>query len=231
MTVKLGLERPIEWAGSSKRRYARVWSVVRAGVDDTPGSVQWMPAHTSESAIGQATGSDGTHISHDMWCSNQLCDALAKQSAETVRIPDSDRGQFLRKRDHVAEMLIYLGQVTFAANALLFSDGVVRRDSTAVKSYRVRRGKASNSKTSATVLPKVRQGPAKQHLSAGIRRRSKFGGVGKRPTIKRGSARAIRDIEARREADLQHWWRESRSHVLKPACQHAPSAKERLEAL
>jgi hypothetical protein len=41
----------------------------------------------------------------------------------------------------------------------------------------------------------------------------------------------MKNIEARHEADFQHWWRESRNHVRSARCQDAPSAKERMDAL
>lgn len=106
-TVQLGVRQEAQWAGSSKRRYARIWQVIHSGLDDgaAAGSVIWMPAHTSQDRIGEAKCSDGMPISADMWCANQLVDLLAKQAAESVR----------HDADTVSRIHDRLGQLTEVA--------------------------------------------------------------------------------------------------------------------
>jgi hypothetical protein len=227
-TVKLGLGRPIEWANSSKRKFARIWGVVRAQVDDGPGIVQWMPAHVSECDIGQVKGSDGSCITRDMWCANQMCDLLAKDSAETVRVPEATRSKMIHRRKQLGELLVYLGHLTFAANGLRLHDGSIVRDSTAVKSFRVKRSKVRKGK----VLVKPRPAsPTKSHWSIGFCRRAAIQCMSRETRKSHASVRALRGVEARKEAEFQHWWRESRSQLLRPRDPGASSATERLKAL
>jgi len=90
-SVRLGTKQPSEWAHSSKRRFARIWAIIFSQLDDAKDVVHWMPAHTSESAIGQKYCSDGYTVSEMRWCGNQICDLLAKQSADEHRVAGDDR--------------------------------------------------------------------------------------------------------------------------------------------
>ena len=103
--------------------------MVRAQFDELPDCVQWMPAHASESSVGQLACSDGTMVSHDMWCSNQICDMLAKQAAASVRVPTSCSNSLLHRQKQLRELLHYLGHLTLAANGVVLPDGTVVRDS------------------------------------------------------------------------------------------------------
>ena len=86
-TVQVGVQQLSQWAGSSSRRYARVWSVIHVGLDGgaCASMVQWIPAHTSRDRIDEVSCSDGTVVTEAMWCANQMADLLAKQAAESVR--------------------------------------------------------------------------------------------------------------------------------------------------
>lgn len=97
----------------------------------SPDLVQWMPAHSSETSVRWLACSDGTFVDHDMWCANQVCDMFAKQAANSVRVPRSNRNQLLHRQKQLRELLMYLGRVTYAANRFSRADGVVVRDSTA----------------------------------------------------------------------------------------------------
>lgn len=61
-SIRSGSSKSASWAQSSKRRYARVWSVIKSQLDDTDECVHWMPKHTSKSAIGQRVSSDGRYM-------------------------------------------------------------------------------------------------------------------------------------------------------------------------
>lgn len=53
-TVQMGVNASAAWAGSSKKRYARIWTVLHVGLDHgkEAGRVVWMPAHMARSRIG-----------------------------------------------------------------------------------------------------------------------------------------------------------------------------------
>jgi len=228
-TVKLGLGRPSEWAGSSKRKFARIWNVVRAQVDDIPDAVQWMPAHVSESSVGHVKASVG-RVTHDMWCANQICDILCKESAESVRVPEATRVQLTSRRKQLGELLVYLAHLTVAANGLKLPDGSFLRDSTAVKSFRIKRGIVLPGRG---VVKQTAPTHAKFHWSVGFRRRAtrQRGAPAPKPRKSCNASRLIEGVEARKEADFQHWWRESRSQSLRPRDPEALTAHDRREAL
>ena len=72
MSVKIGAAQPMEWARSFKRRLGRVFMIVAEQLEGTIDVVQWMPAHTSEDAIGRKQCSDGSVIIATTWRSNSL---------------------------------------------------------------------------------------------------------------------------------------------------------------
>ena len=73
--------------------------------------------------------------------------------------------------------------------------------------------------------------PTKSHWSIGFRRRDAISSAAMRPRRSHTIVRALRGVEARKEADFQHWWRESRSQLLRPRVPGALSATERMNAL
>ena len=85
-TVQLGVNASAAWARSSKRRYARIWTVLHVGLDhgDEAGRVVWMPAHTARSRVGEVKCGDGSAVTEHMWAANQLADLLAKEGAGLV---------------------------------------------------------------------------------------------------------------------------------------------------
>ena len=61
-----------------------------------------------------------------MWCANQMADLLAKEAAESVRyLPDTRAWLKNRAKD----LAVYVGKLTFEANAHKRDDGEVERDS------------------------------------------------------------------------------------------------------
>ena len=86
-SVRVGFTRGSKWAGSSKRRYARVWTSLYALVDEGEQWVHWIPAHTSEASIDSAVCSDGSVVDEIKWHANQMADLLAKDAAEAARVP------------------------------------------------------------------------------------------------------------------------------------------------
>ena len=107
-SVRLGVRKSLSWAQSSKRRYARIWSALANQLEDNAEVVHWMPAHIPQSEIGQAIASTGEHVSEDMWCANQIVDLLAKDGADLVRYPSSDRQYVLSIESKVKELAIFL---------------------------------------------------------------------------------------------------------------------------
>ena len=94
-TVRRGVARGVLWGGSSKRKYSRVWTSLSTMLDENTESVHWMPAHTPKSSIGCVHCSDGSIVDDIKWCSNQIVDLLAKDSAEGNRVPPAFRASFL----------------------------------------------------------------------------------------------------------------------------------------
>ena len=92
-TVQQGLQQSTQWLHSSKRRYARIWSVIHSNLDDGAGAdtVTWMPAHTSACSVGEARCSNGELLTSAGRFANELADMLAKRAAGTVRQPEAYR--------------------------------------------------------------------------------------------------------------------------------------------
>ena len=75
MSVKVGVAQLMEWVRTSKRRFGRVFMIVAEQLEGTIDVVQWMPAHTSEEAIGHKVCSDRSVITATMPLS---CQASAR---------------------------------------------------------------------------------------------------------------------------------------------------------
>jgi hypothetical protein len=237
-SVRLGTIQPAAWAGSAKRRLAKIWSVINIQLDDTRDLVHWMPAHTSESSIGQKLCSDGYTVSEVRWCGNQVADILAKEAAESCRVCGEARSKLMFHEKQLLDLAIFLGKLTHAANAHVLPDGTKLRDSQANGKLAGRRKNPKRkSPIKAIRVPEV---PASKRIKAFSSddwihawRRSHA----TRPQPQEGISRMVRVRRAteshnqRQEAAFRDWWRESRSQSLQPRPADAPTATQRLEAL
>ena len=111
-SVRLGLLKGPVWAQSAKRKFARVWSSLAAITEEAQETIHWIPAHTPESSIGCVRCSDDTWVDEIKWKGNQMVDTLARDAAESVRIPVSARVRLLRREFQLREFVIYLGKLT-----------------------------------------------------------------------------------------------------------------------
>ena len=93
--------------------------------------IHWMPAHTSEASVGEVFGSDGVPIDEVKWCSNQIVDLLAKESALANRVDWRTRQKTCAWQVQMRQLVMYLGKPTVEANAHRVGD-VVLRDSEAI---------------------------------------------------------------------------------------------------
>ena len=235
-SVRVGFTRGGRWAGSSKRRYARVWTSLYAIVDEGEQWVHWIPAHTSEASIDSAVCSDGSVVDETKWCANKMVDHLAKDAAETVRVPVQVRSRLLHRELQLREFSIYLGKLTHAANSFQGPDGVVRdSDSKRPQGRKVNKTRSSTK----SVRPKsfvgvVRRAASKTGTKSSwcmpascTRMHSKRHSLTAANALR--SARAKAAIDARLEASFVESWRERRAATLKPS--EGPSASERMNAL
>ena len=80
--------------------------------------VVWVPAHISESRIGDVSCGDGTPITKHMWLGNKLVDELAKRGAHTIKAPQDVVRSVVARQLQAQELAGHLlGQVTALANA------------------------------------------------------------------------------------------------------------------
>ena len=100
-----------------------MWTLVSWHLDDSQQVVQWMPAHTAQTSIGQKHCSDGEVVDEHKWCANQLVDLLAKQAAEDIRVPAESRHTIICQEIQLTELAVFLGKLTFAANNHELPDG------------------------------------------------------------------------------------------------------------
>ena len=144
----------------------------------------------------------------------------------------------MHREQQLKEFAVYLGKLTHAANSFVRADGVIVRDSdpkrprkTAgmkVKKAAAKRGKVNVVVPSSSVSSEP---PASSWRmpNACVSPVSRASSV--LPFCEKSAAKNIlKGIEARQEADFQHWWRESRSTMLQPKV-GGTSAGDRLEAL
>ena len=126
---------------------AQLWSRIATLLDDNvyalieTGKLIWMPAHSSQSAIGRAVRSDGHFVTPLDWRANRLADAIAKAAAGCDQVC-VDAVRLLAKAEQlVAHECAVLGSVTFAANhnssEVTGHDGIARtviaRDAAALR--------------------------------------------------------------------------------------------------
>ena len=113
-------------ACSAKRPLARVNRLMHQAFDDTgPGSVVWMPAHTSEADVGIKKLSDGSRLTAIDRKLNGKADEQAKIAAESVRAPLTVRQDHDCYMQNIEDASIWLGMVTWMAGNL---QGAVKRD-------------------------------------------------------------------------------------------------------
>ena len=124
-TVQAGVNASAAWAGSSKRRYARIWTVLHAGLDhgEEAGRVVWMPAHTTRDRIGEAKCGDGSTVTEHMWAANQLADLLAKKGAYLAAHPPDVICDLEGKAKLCKQVAMYVGQLAHEANQHRTHDG------------------------------------------------------------------------------------------------------------
>ena len=133
-TVQVGVRQEPQWLRASKRRYARIWTVIHAALDDgaSANTMVWLPAHTSQDRVGEAQCSDGLVLSYDMWQANRMVDLLAKEAAERVRQPPATRKWIKSHFKRLRDVAVFVGQLTYEAGAHVSPDGTVVRDSVGV---------------------------------------------------------------------------------------------------
>ena len=166
---------------------------------------------------------------------------LAKDGAVRARRSARERTFLLGREKQLRELARFMGQLTFAANNYSRSDGVVLRDSTAVKSFRKRRPKQSSPKKvvpakaeeTAKLVSKQKCRPLRSRfVFYGLSRPSHMSCVGKLNTRRFVERRSMGiEWERRDEASFMEWWRESRSHSLKPRDLALPTAQQRTQDL
>ena len=64
-----------------------------------------------------------------MWCSNQLVDLLAKDSAESIRATKAFCDSLVHKEAQLADLAMFIAKLTHEANSWIGPDGVKMRDS------------------------------------------------------------------------------------------------------
>ena len=238
-SVRLGTRQPLEWAGSSKRRYARIWQVIASHIEDQYETVQWMPAHISCSSIGQKVCSDGRLVDHEMWLANDTVDQLAKGAAETCRVPFSQRHWFICREKQLLDLVVFVGKLTNAANSFALPDGTIIRDSEdcPLRRPKHQRRKARTGKDPSTRSPlssadAPERNTQQEWLSAWLRDTvSRAPSGGRPPHSHVSSARVQARITERQEEAFQDWWRESRSQSLTPRDPALPTASKKMADL
>ena len=173
-----------------------------------------------------------------LWCSNQIVDQLAKDSADTVRFSSKFRVSLLSREQQLTDLAIYLGRLTHEANNHMVG-GKPSRDSEAVKSTRRKKiiSKAkpgikeklkasgpseSHARTSSWTMPGLceRPAPDQSFFRRGVQSLSK---------ARRKHAQVER--ASREQAAFMASWRESRSVSMQPRPASLPSAQDWLNAL
>ena len=228
-SVSKGSRQSTEWASSSKRKYARIWSPLALQLEGRSEVVAWIPAHTPESSIGHRHCSDGSLLSEELWGANQIVDLLAKYAADGARVAESSRVWFHKYEAKVRELATYLGRLTYEANNFCLPNGDVVRDSDAselIRRVRVKKlGKAfpKNTRKQKTSLSSTSRGTWRGLYSAKPK-----GSVSSTGISHKVQAKAI---DERQRLAFFEWWRKVRETILKPRPENMPSAKQRLDAL
>ena len=240
-TVVDGIRRGHRWIYSSKRRYHQHWVSIFQALDagESAGKVVWVPAHISESRIGDVSCGDGTLLTEHMWRGNKLVDELAKRAAHTIKAPQDVVRNVVDRQVQAQELAVFVGQVTAHANAWPGDDGGIRRDSTGKpqgtrRSFKKKRRAASVAGDGRSV------GGVAVPVDAMLLRLDVTALSRPSPTPSPWVARArnLRDAaaraEAKNEASFSEWWRQSRDLRMAKASgagSQRLSARERLDAL
>ena len=82
--VKISVHNGLRWSlSSSRRKLTRAWMPLANIFEDSTGSVAWLPAHCSKSAIGVRELSNGRKFDSVDHATNDLVDTWAKNEAKT----------------------------------------------------------------------------------------------------------------------------------------------------
>ena len=240
-TVVDGIRRGHRWIYSSKRRYHQHWVSIFQALDagESAGKVVWVPAHISESRIGDVSCGDGTLLTEHMWRGNKLVDELAKRAAHTIKAPQDVVRNVVDRQVQAQELAVFVGQVTALANAWPGDDGGIRRDSTG-KPQGTRRSFKKKRRVASVAGDGRSVGGVAVPVDAMLSRLDVTALSRPSPTPSPWVARArnLRDAaaraEAQNEASFSEWWRQSRDLRMAKASgagSQRLSARERLDAL
>ena len=202
------------------------------------GRVVWVPAHISESRIGDVSCGDGTPITKHMWLGNKLVDELAKRGAHTIKAPQDVVRSVVARQLQAQELAVFVGQVIALANAWPGDDGKLRRDSTGVPQA-VRRGNKRQRRACSGVGNDCGAGLAAPVAVVPLRAdATAWPRPLPTPSPMAARARSHRDAAARAEtqseASFSVWWRQSRDLRMSQtpvAGSQRLSASGRLDAL
>ncbi len=123
-SVRDGYHRGQKWATAPGRYFARIWTVIYSAAD-TPDDllpIIWMPAHTAEWEIGEATKSNGAVLAKQDRDNNALVDKSAKIAAEAHRVRQAVRATILESVADVTDMAMWIARITLLANRYKLPD-------------------------------------------------------------------------------------------------------------
>jgi len=165
-----------------------------------------------------------------MWLANQLVDLLAKEAAETVRLPVSTRLWLQERLTQLKDVAIFVGKLTYEAGAHQLANGGFARDSAPLSSRRptganrIRRVSAEQTQAVAAACSEVASvsvselGTGSTHIQLpGCRAMSdQAPAAAARRRARQRDAMAA--DEKQRESTFQTWWCENRSQkVMQPS--------------
>ena len=128
-TVVDAVHAGIEVACGPHRPLSRVLSMLFTQLDDVPSQhVVWMPAHTTESKVGETLLSNGAVLTHPDRQSNQRADTEAKAAARVFAMDPEVIKDVQHKARVVEESAKWLGHATWLAT---HGDPTAPRDSQA----------------------------------------------------------------------------------------------------
>ena len=114
--VKVGVHNGLRWAQSSSRKLARVWIPLANILEDCTDSVAWLPAHCSESAVGDRELSNGRKFDMVDLTMNALVDTWAKSEASSAAPSRCDIKVVEKTTDLVDCLARWIGLCTREAN-------------------------------------------------------------------------------------------------------------------
>ena len=119
----LGLLPNLEWVDCTLGRRSKNLHGLAAALDDAPGRVEWMPAHTSESDIGVKLKGNGRPITEIDRSMNDYVDLRAKEAAGADRVPIATRRAVTSLASKLTAVAMWLGVCTAAVNRWPRPDG------------------------------------------------------------------------------------------------------------